>query len=68
MHIIDFGYRHGILVVFWNVTGRNSCKCDIDWVVFFRQWYEVRAAEVISNQLWNLFMGSLLELMCQRVL
>ena len=23
MHIIDFGYRHGILVVFWNVTGQN---------------------------------------------
>ena len=49
MHIIDFGYRHGILVVFWNVTGQNLCKCDIDWVVFSRQWYEVRAAEVISN-------------------
>ena len=49
MHIIDFGYRHGILVVFWNAAGQNSCKCDIDWVVFFRQWYEVRAAEVISN-------------------
>ena len=58
MHIIDFGYRHGILVVFWNVTGRNSCKCDIDWVVFFRQWYEVRAAKLIMEFVYGKLTGA----------